>query len=102
MWSTIGASARCHPRAQSVAAGAGGATCGPLALPSVPLRSAWVRVPASRPRWRVLVWLITGKHAGREARTRRTRTVLQPLTTTVHVYNYISCTFYLLCVRHVP
>ena len=69
--------------------------CGPAVAVCV---GACASQPAALEAWRVLVWLITGKHAGREARTRRTRTVLQPLTTTVHVYNYISCTFYLLCV----
>ena len=71
---------------------AGGAertrTCGPAVAVCV---GACASQPAALEAWRVLVWLITGKH-GAEKREPGGLALffLQPLTT-VHVY--ISCTF---------
>ena len=95
MWSTIGASARCHPRAhKGSGAAAGRAHGGPL--PLCGLRGC-VCQPAGRVGGMEGAGLVDNRQARRrEARTRRTRTVLQPLTTTcLHrpvPFTYSVCT----------
>ena len=106
MWSTIGAWAMSSARARGAAGGGGRGERTRVAPAVGGLRG--VRVPASRPRWleawRVLVWLITGKHGAEKREPGGLALFYNPLrlpymsTTTLHLL-YLLPT---LCVRHVP